>query len=377
MTTTPIDGRGLALAAHKRLARTVNLGPDLDIDQAHLEACVQNGFTAIRLLTCLAAHRTPSGLDPALLRRLEAIVDQATALGLAVIISNHRDPELMADPCAHLEDRLAAAAQLASMFAGRNCDVILEPLAEPCGALDAVWNEAAAGLIGAVRGQDRCVTILLGPRSYNNARFLGELSLPEAERNLIVGIHHFWPAKSTIQDDPRLGDPRPGDPRPGDPRPGDPRLVDTELGRPAGWLGTTWDPSPAAEAELWVGFGAAADWGRATGRPLFLAEFGPSQHADPASRARWTRFNRLLAEEHGIPWGIWSFAPTCAADDPQPAPFDPDLLKALMDLPRPAPPAPLGHPPRSPARRCRRPARPPERYESRIQWLLPCCMRLP
>jgi hypothetical protein len=88
---------------------------------------------------------------------------------MAVVISNHRDPELVTDPGGHLEANLATVAQPAGTFEGRNSDVILEPLTEPQGALDAVWNEAAAELVGAVRGQDRGVTILLGPRSYNNA----------------------------------------------------------------------------------------------------------------------------------------------------------------------------------------------------------------
>ena len=321
MTTTPIDGRGLALAAHKRLARTVNIGPDLgapfergwtiDVGREHLEACARNGFTAIRLLICLAVHQTPTGLDPFMLRRLERIVDQATALGLAVVISNHRDPELMADPGSHLEAHLATVAHLAGALDGRYSDVVLEPLTEPEGALDAVWNEATAELIGAVRSQNRCVTILLGPRSYNDAHFLDDLCLPEAERNLIVGIHHYWPAKFTFQGETWLGE--------------------GESGNPADWLGTTWDPSPAAEAELWARFAAIAGWGRTTGRPLFLAEFGASSHADPASRARWTRLSRVLAEEHGMPWGIWSFAPTFAIYDPATGEFDPSLLKALMD----------------------------------------------
>jgi endoglucanase len=116
-------------------------------------------------------------------------------------------------------------------------------------------------------------------------------------------------------------------------------LGENEFGRPADWLGTTWEQTPTTESELRAGFCAVADWGRTTGRPLFLAEFGTSNHADPPSRARWTRFNRLLAEEHGLPWGIWSFAPTFAIYDPQTGQFDPSLLKALMDL-TPARPAP-------------------------------------
>jgi endoglucanase len=321
MTTTPIDGRGLALAACKRLARTVNMGPDLgadaergwtfDIDQAHLDACAQHGFTAIRLLICLAAHRTPGGLDPRMLRRVEAIVDDATALGLAVVISNHRDPALIAAPGAYLEINLATVAQLAGAFEGRGADVVLEPLTEPQQALDAVWNQAAGEFIAAVRGQDRCVTILLGPRTFNNARFLGELRLPDTERNLIVGIHHYWPVTFTMQGETWMGE--------------------NEFGHPQDWLGTTWEQSPAAEAELRAGFDAVVGWGRATGRPLYLAEFGTTNHADPASRARWTRFNRCLAEEHGIPWGVWSFGPTFAVYHLDTRAFDPDLLKALID----------------------------------------------
>ena len=59
MTALPDDARSLAHAAHKRLARTVNLGPDfgaplergwtIEVTPAHLEACARNGFTAIRL----------------------------------------------------------------------------------------------------------------------------------------------------------------------------------------------------------------------------------------------------------------------------------------------------------------------------------------
>lgn len=133
----------------------------------------------------------------------------------------------------------------------------------------------------------------------------------ETERNLIVGIHHYWPVTFTMQGETWMGE--------------------NEFGHPRDWLGTTWDQTPAQEAELRAGFGAVADWGRSAGRPLFLAEFGTTVHADPASRARWTRFNRHLATEHGIPWGVWSFAPAFAIYDLNTRSFDPSLLAALMD----------------------------------------------
>jgi len=146
----------------------------------------------------------------------------------------------------------------------------------------------------------------------NNARFLGDLTLPEQEHNLIVGIHHYWPVTFTMQGEMWLGE-------------------DHVFGNPRDWLGTTWDQTPAQEAELRAGFAQVAGWGAMTGRPLFLAEFGTTANADPASRVRWTRFNRTLAEQHAIPWGIWSLAPIFAIYDPSTRSFNPQLLTALMD----------------------------------------------
>jgi len=257
-------------------------GWTIDIERSHLEACALAGFTAIRLLIGLAAHRRPGGLNPAILHRVEAIIDDATDLGLAVVIANNPDPELLAEPQAHLGTTLATVAWLTHALAGRGTELILEPLAAPRQALDNIWNKTAAELIAAVREHDQQRTILLGPRTMNNARFLGELSLPRDEHNLIVGIHHYWPITFTIQGQMWLG-------------------KDHIFGNPHDWLGTTWDQTPAQEAELRTGFAQVAAWSQATSRP------------------------------HGIPWGIWSLAPIFAIYDQQADTFHADLLAALID----------------------------------------------
>ena len=319
---SPNDPLKLAYDAHARLARGVNIGPDfgaqlergwtITIERHHLEACAESGFTAIRLLVYLSAHRDRTGLDATMLRRLETIVDEATALGLAVVISNHRDPELLRDPDAHLADTLTTVADLSAAFKGRGCELVIEPLSEPEQALDTVWNQIGTELIGAVRARDQKRTILIGPRTMNNARFLGELSLPNEEQNLIVGIHHYWPITFTMQGEMFLGE-------------------DHVFGNPRDWLGTTWEQTPSQEAELRTGFDQVAAWSAATRRPLFLAEFGTSSNADLASRVRWTRFNRRLAEDRGIPWAIWSLGPLFAIYDVNTNSFMPELITALMD----------------------------------------------
>lgn len=314
-----------AREAHARLARTINIAPDFGgplerggwtrvVERADLDACAEHGFTAIRLLTYLTSHRTPTGLDPSVVRGIDTIIDTATELGLAVVISNHRDPQLMVDPDTHLPATLATVAELTKAFAGRGPGLVIEPVAEPQDALDPIWNQVVPELVGAIREHDRDRTILLGPRTRNNARFLGELALPEAERNLIVGIHHYWPITFTMQGETWLGQ-------------------DHIFGDPATWIGTTWDQTPADEAELRTGFDQVAAWSTASARPMFLAEFGTTSNADLPSRARWTRFNRELAERHGFSWGIWSLGPSFAIYNPTDHTFNPDLLAALIDEP--------------------------------------------
>lgn len=103
-------------------------------------------------------------------------------------------------------------------------------------------------------------------RSYNNARYLDDLVLPDDERNLIVTIHHYWPIRFTMQGETWLGI--------------------TELGDPADWLGTAWDGTPRQAAELEAGFEAVTRYARTHQRPIFFSEFGTSIHADMASRVR-------------------------------------------------------------------------------------------
>ena len=52
---------------------------------------------------------------------------------------------------------------------------------------------------------------------------------------------------------------------------------------------------------------SARDWSRHFGRPVHLGEFGAHQTGDHASRSRYLRDVRTLAEERGIPWTLWEW----------------------------------------------------------------------
>jgi NAD(P)-dependent dehydrogenase (short-subunit alcohol dehydrogenase family) len=53
---------------------------------------------------------------------------------------------------------------------------------------------------------------------------------------------------------------------------------------------------------------------------------------DMASRAAWTRVNRVLSEQRGISWGCWSFGPIYAIFDHRGGAWHDELLRALMDI---------------------------------------------
>jgi len=325
MTDTP---HARAHAANRLLARTINIALDIGNDPDHIwtldgaadtllsrtfDLCRDTGFTAVRLMlawSAVAEPRPPFTIRPTALERVDRAVDLATGRGLAVIIQAVLDDGVLADPPGHRDRLLAITRQVAEHFAGRPATVLLEPAAEPRAALDAVWNEYLADLVAVVRESNPDRTLIFGPGAYNNARVMDALVLPENDHNIITTFHQYWPITFTMQGETWLG-------------------TDNPFGDPTSWLGTTWEGTDQQRGELAAGFAGLAKWAQATGRPVFLGEFGTSNNADMASRARWTEHNRRLAEEHGFTWGVWSFGPIFALYDSVSGSWHPELIAAL------------------------------------------------
>jgi endoglucanase len=325
MTATPAFDAGDAAAhtANLLLARTIDIPLDIGNDPGHtwtldadgpmFDLCGAAGFTAVRLMldwSAVAGSRPPFTIAPTALDRVDRALGLAAAHGLAVVIQAVLDEGILADPPAHRDRLLAITRQVAEHFADRPASVLIEPAAEPRGALDAVWNEYLADLVTTVRQSNPDRTLIFGPGAYNNIRALGALRLPGDDRNIITTIHQYWPITFTMQGETWLG-------------------TDTPFGDPKSWLGTTWDGTEQQRGELAAGFAGLAKWSQAAGRPIFVGEFGTSNNADMASRVRWTEFNRRLAEENGFTWGVWSFGPSFALYDAGSGSWHPGLLAAL------------------------------------------------
>jgi endoglucanase len=311
---------------NRRLARTVNICPDLgspaeagytlDLTEQIFALVAEAGFSAIRLGIYWAAHVGAAPdfrIDPRTLDRIHHYLDLAAEHHLAVVLTNFLDPDLIADPQTHLPRLLAITDQVTTTFSNRPDWVLLEPFAEPRGALDPVWNDTLRALLTVIRRTDPDRAVILGPGTYNNARMLDQLSLPD-DPHLILTVHQYWPITFTMQGEEFLG-------------------ATTPFGDPRSWLGTTWAGTDAQRGELATGFAAIAAWAETRHLPVFLGEFGTSANAPLADRARWTEYNRRLAEQHGFSWGYWSFAPTFALYDLTTGRWNQPILDALTSLP--------------------------------------------
>ncbi|QIS14164.1 glycoside hydrolase family 5 protein [Nocardia arthritidis] len=312
---------------NRRLARTINFPADFGADiekgwtvplgEQELDLVEAAGFSAVRIGLCWAAHTGPAPdheIDPVMLAGVAEVTDLAVERGLAVVLTNFLDPELIAEPPRHLDRLLHITRQVATRFADRPDSVALEPFAEPRGALDPLWNDYLNHILTELREVDAARAVVIGPAAYNNLRTLPDLVLPEHDRNLIVTVHQYWPITFTMQGEQWLG-------------------ADTPFGDPLSWLGTTWDGTDRQREELAAGFDAVAAWAAAAERPIFVGEFGATHYADLRSRVSWTSYNRQLAEEHGFSWGAWSFGPTYALFDQVSGEWNKPLLRALIDLP--------------------------------------------
>ncbi|MDB5693666.1 MAG: glycoside hydrolase family 5 protein [Alphaproteobacteria bacterium] len=252
--------------------------------QSYFGAIHAAGFDFIRVNLQAFRHMKPTGeLDETWLKRLDWVVDNATAAGLSVIVDEH-DFELCSnDPetC-----RIALAnfwKQVAPRYRAAPPTVMFELLNEPHAKLDADhWNALLVDMLAIVRRSNPTRMVVIGPTQWNSIDQLPTLKLPEADRNILVTFHYYEPFQFTHQG--------------------------------ASWTnmvavhGITWG-SEADRARLTHDFAKVAAWSKRTGRPVLLGEFGAyDKSGTPVElRAAYTNAVAREAERNGFPWAYWQF----------------------------------------------------------------------
>lgn len=307
-----------AAAANRLLACTINLSNALEaptegewgykIEEKHLDAIKQAGFTAVRVPVKWTAHAdeaAPYTVDPAFFARIDAVLNKALGRELAVVLDLHHYDAIHEDPSdAHFDRLTGIWRQIARRYQNRPAALVFEPLNEPSLKLTtARWSEKFPQVLAAIRETNPTRAVLVGPGNWNQIQELKDLTLPP-DPDLILTVHTYEPYEFTHQGATWNENPPP-------------------TGRPF--------PRPGEEAEIRAFLDVCGAYAAPRNRPVFVGEFGVIRHADAASRARWARFMRTEFERRGWSWGYWGFAAEFKAYDKQKNAWIEPMRAALLD----------------------------------------------
>ena len=316
------DDPAAAPSVWAELGRGINLGNALEaspkegawgvtLHAEYFQAIAQAGFKTVRLPVAWSLHMgmtPPYAIDPIFLARVDWAVEQAGRNGLHIVINDHNDNPLCADPEGQQERFVALWKQLGEHYKGAPPSVLFELCNEPAKKLDAAhWNTVFPAALAAVRATNPDRWVVVGPVNWNNIGFLPQLVLPENDRRLLVTVHFYDPFHFTHQGA---------------------SWVDGSKA----WLGTRWTGTAADKQGVSDQLEKAAAWGRDHARPIFVGEFGAFSTGPIDDRAAWTSYVARTCEEKGMAWAYWEFCSGFGIYDPKAKTWREPLLKALRPV---------------------------------------------
>jgi len=281
----PVFGRGVNLGNALEAPKEGDWG--VVLKEEYFDLIKQAGFQSVRIPARWSAHAessAPCRIEPRFFARVDWAVRQALSRRLRPVLNMHHYGEIMENPDQHRARFLAIWTQIATHYKGYPAALSFELLNEPQGKLTAEkWNRLLAEAIAVVRRTNPKRKIVVGPAGWNNIGELGNLELPENDRNLIVTVHYYSPFRFTHQGAGWVGN------------------------QSQAWLGTKWTGTKAERLAVTRDLDTAITWAVEHRRPIYLGEFGAYSKADLESRARWTRFVAGEALKRKIGFAYWEF----------------------------------------------------------------------
>jgi endoglucanase len=260
-------------------------------------------------------------LSNEIFEKVDALVTNALAMGVNVLINIHHFDRFTSDPAAHKNQFYAIWRQVAQHYVGVGVGdggaaiLAFELLNEPKDkATTAVMNPIYAQAIGEIRKTTPVRTIFVGPGRFNTVDELAQLILPNDDSNIIVTVHNYDPFYFTHQGaswaKPATdikGVIFPGPPQ--TPLQPAPTIVSNQT--VMSWL-KDYNTLPAAQnpssRKAFAGkLRLAREWSDYYGRPVHVGEFGCYTSADADSRARYYTEFRRACEEQQIGWALWDW----------------------------------------------------------------------
>ena len=200
-----------AFAQNERLGRGVNVfGYDPGwsspgqrrMQDEHFRLIEEAGFSHVRISLHPFRHMADAGeayqLEAGWFAMVDWALEQALANDLMVILDCHEYEAMARDPEGLKPKWLAFWQQVAPRYAGAPDTVVFELLNEPYSTLTSeLWNAFLVEGLALVRESNPNRTVVIGPGEWNSIDKLGELVLPEDDRNIIVTVHYYEPFRFT------------------------------------------------------------------------------------------------------------------------------------------------------------------------------------
>ena len=272
------------------------------------------GFDHVRLPVRFSGHApmtAPFSIDPALLRRVDWALNQASQNGLSVVLAFQYYDQLMQQPEAHWGRFLALWDQLALRYQTASSEVAFELLSEPNGALEAQYNELVAQAVAQIRSSNPERRIIVNSTGFARTPTLAELVLPE-DPNIVASVHVYAPEPFTFQGAPWAGDQygTTGVVFPGPPdTPLEPVSAALANDTVKLWF-ERYNTLPAAEnpagpSPIDATLTAITSFVREQGHEVYVGEIGASLNGDEQSRFNFLSLLRQRFEAENLGWAVW------------------------------------------------------------------------
>jgi endoglucanase len=248
----------------------------------HFKVIRDGGFSSVRIVLMAFRFMDPQDRLPASwFATLDALVDDALAQGLTVILDEHDYSACGRDAAACRPKLMAFWRQVAAHYKDASNKVVFEILNEPNESANEAWNGMLAEALAIIRQDNPTRNVIIGPAFWNNVEWLDKLVLPPRDRHIIVTVHYYLPMAFTHQGAPWTS-------------------AYEKLS------GITWG-SGRDLATLDKDFDAVQAWARKNDRPILLGEFGAYDKAPMESRVKYTAAVARAAERRGWAWAYWQF----------------------------------------------------------------------
>ena len=274
----------------------------------------KRGFDHVRLPVRFSGHALPAApftIDAAFFNRVDTVLDQASAAGLAVVLDLHAYDELALGVASERERFLGLWSQIASHYQSRPDTLAFELLNEPYSQLDAAWNGLVAAALQTIRPSNPKRLVIVDSVFWADPTKLALLRLPD-DANIMASIHFYEPKLFTFQGMEWMG---PQYATTGVTFPGPPLtpVVPVQAAKDAAWANqwfADYNTKPAATnpsgpATIASQLALINAYRQAQGRAVYNGEWGPQEGGALDARVRLVTAVREECEKAGIGWAIW------------------------------------------------------------------------